>query len=155
MSLELNEQALATLTSGLMAGLGVALSFVAVPAIKASSDPLPAWKMVYKNGSKIALTSIFITTGAGIRLYLKSEDIRYAIMSGMIFSIAPYTLVFMKPTNSALFAIEDESSRRDKGEMSKVRRLISKWNQLQYVRTALGLGAFVLNVLLISKKLSA
>jgi len=152
MKLKINEKALATLSSGIMAGFGAALTFVAVPAIKDCNDPLPAWKRLYKAGSKFAITSIIITTGAGIRCYGKTDDIRYLLMSGVALAIVPYTLLLMKPTNDALFAIEDSSSRTNKEDESKVRQLISKWNRLQYGRTALGLGAFFINVLIVYKK---
>jgi hypothetical protein len=154
LKMKINERTLATLSSGLLAGMGSTLTLIAVPAIKASNDPLPSWKMLYKTGSKFAISNIIITTAAGIQCFLKTEDVRYALMSGLSFAIIPYTLLFMKPTNDSLFAIDDNLSRTNKEDESRVRKLIAKWDKLQYGRTILGLSAFFVNVMILYKKIN-
>ncbi|CAL8074069.1 unnamed protein product [Orchesella dallaii] len=150
--MKFNDNAVCLVTSGLMAGLGTTISIVAVPSIKATSDPLPSWKRLYKNGSKCAISMILTTTGLAIKCFLKTEDNRYLLMAGTSVIIIPYTILLMKPTNDALFAIKDNKYREDEEEETKVRKLITKWDKLQYGRTALGLLAFCINVWIVCKK---
>ena len=153
--MKFDDQAVCLFTSGLMAGLGGAITITAVPAIKATCDPLPAWKRLYKNGSKAALTLIFTTTGLAIKRFMKTEDSRYLLLAGTTFLIAPYTIVFMKKTNDELFSIRDNRYREDEEEETRVRRLITKWDKLQYTRTALGLLGFAINIWIACKKMKS
>ncbi len=67
MKWNLNEKAILTMSSGILAGMGSTLSLVAVPAILATSDPLPAWKQCYKNGKNISFSCMAVISISGIR----------------------------------------------------------------------------------------
>lgn len=149
MKLKVNEKSLLLASSGLLAGLGTSISFVSVPAILASSDPLPVWKMTYKRGMKIALSTTIVTTLTGIVLYIKKEDLGYLLVSGLASCIPAFTFFGMLSTNKALFALEDGDRVANNKE---IRVLVKKWDKLQYVRTFLGLGAFFATIAVVVKK---
>lgn len=146
------DRALCLFTSGMVAGAGTSITMMSVPSIKASSDPLPAWKKLYKIGSKFVPAMILVTSGVAIKLYLKTEDNRYLAVAGSNLLIVPYTILFMKSTNDALFAIEDNEYRENNQEEEKVRKLIKSWATLQCGRTTLGLVGFVITILIGVKK---
>lgn len=150
--MKFNDRAVCLFTSGLLAGAGTAISIMAVPCIKATSDPLPSWKRLYKNGSKFAVSMIIATSGMAVKLFMKTEDSRYLLVSGTTFLIMPYTILLMKPVNDALFAVKDSKYRESDDDEGYVRKLITKWDKLQYGRTALGLLGFAINVWIVSKK---
>jgi len=86
---------------------------------------------------------------------MKTDDSRYLLAAGSFFIIAPYTMLLMMKTNKELFSIKDSKYREDEEEESRVRRLISKWNKLQYGRTALGVLGFAINVWIVCKKMKS
>lgn len=83
------------------------------------------------------------------RLYIIEKDTNYLIVSGISLSIFFWTLATMHyPINSVLCAIEDKNKV---AEDAKIRKLISKWAQKQWVRTTLGVAAFVVAVMACKK----
>jgi hypothetical protein len=68
-------------------------------------------------------------------------------------SFIPWTIFFMAPTNKIIYeaATEDKSKPGSTDERT-VRQLVKKWDKLQYVRTALGIGAFLTTVAIACKK---
>lgn len=144
------DRALCLFTSGMVAGVSTGITMISVPSIKASSDPLPSWKKLYKIGSKFVPAMILVTSGVAIKLFLKTDDNRYLAVAGSNLVIIPYTLLFMKPTNDALFAIKD-NEYKENGE-DEVRKLIKSWATLQCGRTTLGLLGFAITILIGVKK---
>lgn len=122
-----------------------------IPAIKASSDPLPSWKRLYKNGSKMGFTLIITTAGLAVKSFMKTEDSRYLLVAGCVSLVIPYTYAIM-PTNEALLSMKENKYRETEEDEDKVRKLITKWDKLQYGRTALSLLAFGINVWILTKK---
>lgn len=139
---------LLTLSSALFAGLGASITFVAVPAIYASKDPLTVWKTVYSRGARIAVPNLLISTGTGLACYVNSMkqtecgcgDFGYLLAAGLSFAVIPYTLLFMQPTNDVLMG------SNEKTPPAEINRLINKWEKLQWFRTAVGAAVFVFAV---------
>lgn len=131
-----------TLSTGIFAGLGTTVTFVGVPSVLSSSDPLPVWNKLYDNGKIIAITSILAGTASGIKLYLDSNHVSYLICAGLMFASAPFTAFFIGPINNKLF-----KSKRDDPQILP---LIHKWNRMQWFRTLFGVSAFVYKVLYIN-----
>jgi len=65
-------------------------------------------------------------------------------------AVVPYTFLVMAPTNKELLAIRPENGKKVD---AAVRTLIKKWEKMQYVRTALGIGSFFLSVWILHVKL--
>ncbi len=150
--MKFNDRAVCVVASGLLAGTGTAITILAVPMIKATSDPLPSWKRLYKNGSKLAIATNIAASGLAVKLFMKTEDPRYLLVVGTFSLIIPYTLLVMKPVNDALFSFKDNKYRENEEDETTVRKLITKWDKLQYVRTTLGLLGFAINVWIVCKK---
>ncbi|CEP08027.1 hypothetical protein [Parasitella parasitica] len=132
------------LANGVFTGIGICMNFVCVPAIKASKDPLPVFYQVYKKASVIAIASIFVSTAANAVCYNRTKDIRFIYSTALSFLSFPFTVLFMRPVNNQLFAMEKEGDNYDR---KKVGKHVTKWNQLQYVRTFAGTAAFIINIL--------
>ena len=58
-----------------------------------------------------------------------------------LLAVGPFTVVVVAPTNSRLLALEAE------GKVGGAHGLLTRWNRLHAVRTALGLRSFVLMLL--------
>jgi hypothetical protein len=67
MKLKIDDRALLTLSSGLLAGMGTTISFVGVPAILSAKEAAPVWKAVYSRGKNIALVTIATSTVTSLR----------------------------------------------------------------------------------------
>ena len=119
--------------------MGATLNLAAVPAILATTDPIPAWKAVYQRGKTIAFLTIFTSAPAALYLFYKKGDLRFLASATLNILVVPFTLKFMKPTNDALFALK----RVKPEEIGKAeRKLLVTWSGLQWVRTVLAISAF-------------
>jgi hypothetical protein len=125
-------------SSGIFAGLGTTISLVSVPSILSSSDPLPSWKRLYNLGKNVALTTIVVSSGASIKCFLDSNDVNYLYCGAILLVVPIFTLIFIKPVNDQLFNCRNDDKQ--------VIGLIQKWNRLQWIRTILGVSAFVFNL---------
>lgn len=130
--------------NGAFVGISICMNFINVPAIKASRDPLPVFLTTYKRGSKIAISSIIIASASNALCYYRTENLRFLYASLFTAAVIPYTLLFMKPTNNQLFALEKDGTNYDR---KKVDQLVTQWDQRQYIRTAASISAFLLNIL--------
>lgn len=129
--------------TGLLAGFGVTLSWMVVPAIKATSDPYPAWRAQYEIQRWFAFLSVIGITGMGIKLYISTKIAYYLLVSGAAFFLTPFTMIAMEPINRQLKHDQYKEKWRD---VTHVMTLINQWANLQYFRTAAGLFAFAVNV---------
>jgi len=131
------------ISAGLFAGFGTGISCVVVPAVLASSDPLPTWQRLYNSGKKVAITLILTSTGAGVYHYYNTGNRLVLVSSALAFASGPWTGIMMKSTNDQLL-----SKTATDGE---TKPLIEKWGGLQLARTLFGVGAFVTAVVLLKK----
>lgn len=130
--------------NGVFSGLGFSMNLISVPAIKASKDPLPSFVTTYNNASKVAILSILISTAANAVCYYKTNEKRFLYSSILSFFSFPFTLLFIKPINNQLFALQKLGDDYDR---QKVYQLVAKWNKLQAARTIAGTAAFLINIL--------
>ncbi|GAA5816471.1 hypothetical protein MFLAVUS_010000 [Mucor flavus] len=131
------------LTNGFFAGIGLSMSFVSVPAIKASRDPLPSFIKTYKNASVLAVTNIFIGTAANAVCYYHTNSNKFLYAAVLTFFSFPFTVLCIAPVNNQLFAMEKLGDSYDR---NKVNKLVEKWNTLQAFRTLTGIAAFVISI---------
>ncbi|CAG7817695.1 unnamed protein product [Allacma fusca] len=132
-------------TAGAFAGMGVTLNLAAVPALLASSDPVPAWRVVYNRGKNFAFLTILPSTAAALALYSNTGVKQYLACAALNVTIIPFTLFFMKPTNDALHKFKKSDSSKTEKE------LITTWGGLQMVRTTLSAAAFVIGIYTVLK----
>jgi uncharacterized membrane protein len=130
--------------NGVFSGVGFSMNFVSVPAINASKDPLPSFVTTYNNASKLAILTIFVSTAANAVCYYQTKERRFIYSTALSFFSVPFTLLFIKPVNNQLFALQKLGDDYDR---QKVRQLVSKWNKLQAARTIAGTAAFLINIL--------
>ncbi|CDS12996.1 hypothetical protein LRAMOSA05180 [Lichtheimia ramosa] len=135
-----NLRPIAITANGIFAGLGLSITFATVPALRAAGYPPRAWQVVYRRGAAIAISSILISSAAHFTTYYLTHDKRSLWCGVISFFSAPWTMIFMKPTNDRLGQLADTNSKEDASQ------LIEKWNKLQYARTWAGCLAFVLAV---------
>lgn len=124
-------------------GLGLTMNLVNVPCIKASSDPLPVFTTTYNNASKFAITNILMASLSHLYISYRTGSARALLCGALTLINIPYTLLFIKPTNDALFRLHRAGT---KGNDKAILPLINKWNSRQWVRTILGTAAFLLNI---------
>lgn len=133
------------LANGIYAGLGLAVSLSSVPVLRVVPDPVPAWAITYKTGAKIAISSILLSSTAHFYLYYRTKDTRALVAGVLTFVSGPFTLIFMKPINDKLLAMNDNATViRDKIESNQ---LLEKWTKLQWFRTIAGSSAFIYAVI--------
>ncbi|CAO3648008.1 unnamed protein product [Mucor hiemalis] len=132
-------RSIALISNGLFSGLGISLSFVGVPAIKASRDPLPSFIKTYNNGHIVAIFNILVGTISNA-----TKENRFLYASILTFLSVPITAILIMPVNNQLFALQKLGDDYDR---VKVQALLTKWNKFQTLRTISGTAAFVINVL--------
>lgn len=137
-------RSIALISNGVFAGLGISMNCVAVPAIKASKDPLPSFVKTYSNGAKVAIVNILIGTISNAVCYYKTQENRFLYASILTFLSIPITAILIAPVNNQLFALQKLGDDYDR---AKVQALVAKWNQFQALRTLTGTTAFLINVL--------
>jgi uncharacterized membrane protein len=130
--------------NGLFTGIGFSMNLISVPAIRASKDPLPSFITTYNNASKVAVLSIIVSTVANAVCYYKTKERTFIYSTALSAFSFPFTLLFIKPVNNQLFALQKLGDDYDR---KKVHDLITKWNKLQAVRTIASTAAFLINIL--------
>ncbi|KAI8099103.1 uncharacterized protein BX664DRAFT_320392 [Halteromyces radiatus] len=128
--------------NGIFAGLGLSMNGVSVPTMRATKDPLPVFTTTYKNGSKIAIASIVISSVCHFYIYHQTNN-KHALWCGILSFVSfPFTIQFMRPINNELFALADQNSTDTK----KIDTLVTSWDHHQWFRTMAGLSALMINV---------
>lgn len=74
------------------------------------------------------------------------ENAGFLVTALLSFSIIPYTIIAMKPTNDHLFSIKDNE------EANKVKGIVRKWERRHWVRTVVGAIVFGMAVFKIGQK---
>ncbi|PWA00514.1 hypothetical protein BB558_003421 [Smittium angustum] len=134
--------ALALFENGIFTGLSYTMNLVSVPIMKASSDPLSAFCTNLEKASTIGVLTSVIGGLSHFYVYYKTGSIGSMICGIGSIIIIPYTLMFIMPTNNILTQMHREKST----DKQRVFKLVSKWNRLQWVRTIIGTGTFVLAI---------
>ncbi|KAI9271501.1 hypothetical protein BDA99DRAFT_500250 [Phascolomyces articulosus] len=132
----------AATANGIFAGLGLTINFVTVPALRAAGYPVAGWAVTYKNGAKLAVSTILISSAMHFyKYYLTKETRSFYCGVASLFS-APFTIICMSSTNNRLHALNADPSH----DKRQVVQLVEKWNKLQYARTIAGVVALGLTL---------
>ena len=131
---------IATLACGLFAGAAVYISFVEHPARMSCATEIAAavWGPSYKRATVMQAPLACIGALAGIWAWFLGGDFWDLVGAACIFSVVPFTLLIIMPTNRRLQAQDRDPSS------DETRSLLELWGKLHAVRSALGTLAFVI-----------
>ncbi len=128
---------LSLVAAALFSGAAVYINFAEQPArLKLDDQALLAeWKLSYKRGFMMQAPLAFVGCILGLAAWWTTGHV--AFIAGALLMIAnwPWTLFVIMPTNTTLMRTEPTAA----GPAS--RALITRWNKLHAVRSALGLFA--------------
>ncbi|KAF7726632.1 hypothetical protein EC973_008596 [Apophysomyces ossiformis] len=132
---------LAILGSGLFTGFALSINLISVPAIKATSDPLPSFAVTYHKGKVFAMTTFTIAAAGHFACYYTTRSAPH--LWGGLFSLAPFPItIFMVPTIKRLLGMQGKEYNK-----AVVLDLVSNWNAMHWIRTGCGVVAFLLSIL--------
>jgi hypothetical protein len=128
---------LALVSAAAFAGVAVYVSLVEHPARLALDNRalLAEWKPSYARGYAMQGSLAVVSTLLGLAAFWFDGDRRWVLGAALIFANWPYTLLIIKPINTAL------SSTGEGDESDATRWLIEKWGTLHAVRSLLGCAA--------------
>jgi hypothetical protein len=134
---------LATLACGIFAGAAIYINLVEQPARLSCGIALAItqWRPSYKRGTIMQASLALIGSGLAFLSWWINKDSAWLIGGLFLFSVVPFTLIVIFPTNKKL-----ESADLDVAS-PHAEHLLRLWNKLHAVRSALSLLAFVIFLL--------
>ncbi|KAH8195434.1 hypothetical protein TruAng_010414 [Truncatella angustata] len=139
------------IASAAAAGAMASFSICAIPAVLkggASSDVmLKQWWTIYHHGKVVPITALIAALSYGAVSYNQHTKTSprwrgFALAAAFTVAAIPFTIAFIGPTNSELSAGAHAEARTMSDK--RVRSLITKWMNLNYIRLSLPLtGAIV------------
>jgi hypothetical protein len=96
------------------------------------------WRPSYERATKLQASLAVVAGVCGAVLWVRGNGTLWLWGSTLIFSVVPFTLIVIRPTNKRL-----EESDRDTGS-DETRRLLEKWGHLHAVRSGLSFVASIL-----------
>lgn len=117
-----------------------------------SSGLLKQWNLIFSKGHRqgpiISLVTGFIHMFAAWR----SREPLFAVAGAATIAMIPYTWIFMRGVNNALFAASQWSDEVKETSQEKVRGLVASWSRYNAVRALFPLsGAVIGMVTLVGK----
>jgi len=132
------------MSTGAFSGMALTCTLLGMPALRNTSDPLPAWKKFYEGGKNFSIVTTLITVGTGIYSYTQTKNKIFLVSAGLQFLVMPFTIFVMLPGIKRLYKL-------DKKQDAEIRSEMEAWHQLHHLRTFLGFAAFA-TVLLSDQK---
>jgi hypothetical protein len=131
---------LATLACGVFAGAAIYVNLVEQPARLSCGTKLAItqWRHSYRRGTAMQASLAVCGSVLALVAWWLSRDALWLAGAVVFFSVVPFTLVVIYPTNEQL---EDEAL-----DLSSPRagELLRRWGWLHAVRSALSFAAFVI-----------
>jgi Domain of unknown function (DUF1772) len=133
----------ATLACGIFAGAAIYINLVEQPARLSCGITLAIteWRPSYKRGAIMQASLALVGSAFALLSWWANKDSAWLIGGLFLFSVVPFTLIVIFPTNKKL-----QSNDLDVGS-SEAEHLLHLWNKLHAVRSALSLLAFVIFLL--------
>jgi hypothetical protein len=131
---------IATIAAGLFAGAAIYISIVEHPArIEAGTAVAVAeFGPSYRRAATMQASLALLGSLTGVVSWLEGAGLLSLAAAIALFSVVPFTLVVIYPTNKQLLSRELDPSG------SEAQRLLVRWGRLHWVRSVLGLLAFIL-----------
>jgi hypothetical protein len=138
-------QFIAVLASALFTGAAIYINLVEHPARMACSTELAAtvWAPSYRRATVMQVSLAVASTAAGVVSWAVSGELMWLVGAVLIFSVIPFTLIVIMPTNEELLdpALDRTADR--------TRVLLQKWGSLHAVRSVLSLAASIIFLALV------
>jgi len=133
-------QLVAVLTCTLFTGAAIYINLVEHPARMGCSTELAAtvWAPSYKRATVMQVTLALLSAAAGVFSWLTSGEVSWLVGALLIFSVIPFTLIAIMPTNKKL--LDPNLGRAS----DATRALLQKWASLHAVRSVLSLAASII-----------
>jgi len=130
-------QFVAVLSCSLFAGAAIYINLVEHPARMGCGTEIAAtvWAPSYKRATVMQVALAVVSTIAGVSSWLIAGEILWLVGAIFIFSVIPFTLIVIMPTNKQLL-----DPGLDRASAS-TRALLEKWGKLHGVRSVLSLAA--------------
>ena len=130
----------AAFSAGLFAGAALYVSAVEHPA-RMSCGPdlaLREFGPSYRRGTIMQASLALLGSAAGFIVFWNQRDPWFLVADLLLFSVVPFTLLFILPTNKQLLdpAVD--------GDASRAVVLLTRWGRLHAARTVLGFLAFLI-----------
>jgi Domain of unknown function (DUF1772) len=139
MTLQDTTEIVATLCGGLFAGAAVYINVAEHPARMSCGieAAVRQWAAGYPRAARMQAPLAVVGCGAALASWLAGSGAGWLIGGVLLGLVVPFTLVVIRPTNERL-----QSPGLDRGS-DEARRLLTRWNALHTVRSALGAAAFL------------
>ncbi|CAK4034461.1 Noranthrone monooxygenase [Lecanosticta acicola] len=143
---------LTDLTSG-RSGAMMSLFLLTIPVIQDSSTSttqlLRQWNLVFYKGH-IQGPLIAIATGTvHILTAWRSGERLFAVSGAITVSMIPYTWIFMRGVNDALFAASEWADEIKEGKSENLRQLVNSWSRFNAVRALFPLAGSIMGMILL------
>ncbi len=140
MTLQASMEFIATLCCGLFAGAAVYINAVEHPARMScgTEAAVAEWAPSYARAARMQAPLAVVGFVCAIIAWLAGSGVEWLLGGVLLGSVVPFTLLVVMPTNKRLL-----SADLDK-QSDETRQLLSRWNALHFVRTALSIAAFLL-----------
>jgi hypothetical protein len=134
---------LAALCCGLFAGAAIYINAVEHPARMSCGVKvaLAQWAPSYRRATVMQASLAIVGFLFALAARVAGESPQVLIAGLILFSVAPYTMLVIMPTNRQLLTLKAEQNPES------VAALLSRWNRLHAVRSGLSFIALVLFLL--------
>jgi uncharacterized membrane protein len=131
---------LATLCAGLFAGAAIYINAVEHPARMSlgTATALAEWRPAYRRATLMQAPLAIAGLLAGVGAWATGAGIAWLVGGLLLGLVVPFTLVVALPVNKQLL---DPAMERD---LDRARGLLTRWNRLHAIRTALSVLALVI-----------
>lgn len=136
------------LFSGLFSGASVYINVAEHPARMECGTQLATtvFPKSYARASVLQISYVLLTSASGVLAYYSTKDVCFLFTAGGMFSIIPYTMLLMMPTNKKLM-----QAAKDQAFSPATNGMLVSWNQRHLVRSVVSIAMFVANLGLLVK----
>jgi uncharacterized membrane protein len=131
---------LAVICAGVFTGAAIYINAVEHPARMEGGTTLALteWAPSYRRATLMQAPLAVVGGLTGFASWVSSGALGWLVGAILLLSVVPFTLLVIKPTNSALLAPDA------KNDLGRAAALLTRWNRLHAVRSVLSSVAFVL-----------
>ena len=136
-------QDIAVIASGLFSGAAIYINLVQQPAADrlGRQQAVAFFAPMYARAAPLQASLAIVGALAALCSYAVAGGLSWLVGSIVLFSVVPFTLFVIKPTNDRLKSVSLDASSEEAG------RLLLRWSRLHAVRSVAGALSFLVFVL--------